>query len=201
MKAGDVTVKAGALSIVNGGAIVSNAVQAFNNVSASTGNAGSVTVNVSGLLTLGGSGSQIATLTEPGTTGDAGSVAVTAQQIKIASGAEIASTTPGTGAGGSVSVMTPGALVLDGAGVANTQIAASATGRNPGPAAGDGRGQCVDHRAGAQIASSTAGPGKGGDVAVTVANGVTLSGAVPTAPAGSPPRLCRDRAAGPAKSS
>ena len=58
-----------------------------------------------------------------------------APQISLMSGAEIASTTAGTGAGGSVLVTTPGMLVLDGAGVVGTQIAASATGRNPGRAA------------------------------------------------------------------
>ena len=62
--------------------------------------------------------------------GNSGTVTVTggtADQA-IASGAQIASTTAGTGAGGSVTVTTPGMLVLDGAGVAGTQIAASATG-------------------------------------------------------------------------
>ena len=37
---------------------------------------------------------------------------------------------------------------------------------------------------GAQIASTTAGPGKGGDIAVTVANGVTLSGSGPNGASG-----------------
>ena len=58
---------------------------------------------------------------------------VTAPQIALMSGAEISSTTAGTGAGGSVDVTTPGTLMLDGAGVANTQIAASATGPQSGP--------------------------------------------------------------------
>ena len=110
---------------------------------------------------MGGSGSQIATLTEPGTTGNAGSVAVTAPRITIASGAEIASTTAGTGAGGSVLATTPGMLVRDGAGVVGTQIAASATGLQSGP----GGSVIVNANAltvegGAQIASSTAWAGQ-----------------------------------------
>ena len=53
---------------------------------------------------------------------------------------------------------------------------------------------------GAQIASSTAGPGKGGDVVVTVANGVTLSGVGPSGASGITARPSRVRAVGPAKS-
>src|SRR6516162_7064235 len=102
---------------------------------------------------------------------------VSAPQITLTSGAEISSTTAGTGARGLVRVMTPGALVLEGQGVAGTQIAASATGPNSGP--GGSVTVTVNTMTvlgGAQIASSTAGPGKGGDVEVTVANGVSLSG-------------------------
>ena len=58
-------------------------------------------------------------------------------------------------------VTTPGMLVLDGAGVANTQIAASATGPR-GSVMVKADAQSIG--GGAQIASSTAGPGKGGDV-------------------------------------
>jgi hypothetical protein len=94
-------------------------------------------------------------------------------------------TTAGTGAGGSVNVTTPGTLVLDGAGVANTQIAASAI----GPQSGSGGAVTIGANAltvegGAQIASSTAGPGKGGDVGVTVVDSVTLSGSGPNGASG-----------------
>jgi filamentous hemagglutinin family protein len=173
--AGDVTVTAGTLSLVNGGAISSSAIRPDNNLPASTGNAGSVTVNVAGLLSLSGQRARIATETEAGTTGNAGLVAVTAPQITITTGAEIASTTAGTGAGGSVSVTTPGALVLDGAGVADTQIAASAIGPQSGPGgAVTVSANSLTVKGGAEIASSTAGPGKGGDVNITVASDIVL---------------------------
>jgi hypothetical protein len=99
---------------------------------------------------------------------------VAAPQISIASGASISSTTAGTGVGGSVTVKTPGALVLNGAADPNTQIAASAAGPQSGP------GGSVMIQAGtltvedAQIASSTAGLGRGGDVNVTVASDILL---------------------------
>jgi hypothetical protein len=109
--------------------------------------------------------------------GNAGSVAVNAPQITITKGAEIASTTAGTGAGGSVSVTTTGMLALDGSGVANTQITASAT----GPQSGSGGSVTVAANSlkidgGAQIASSTTGPGNSGDVEVRIGGDVILSG-------------------------
>jgi hypothetical protein len=74
-------------------------------------------------------------------------------------------------------VTTPGALVLDGVGVANTQIAASAEGLQSGPGGGvTVKANTLTVEGGARIASTTAGPGKGGDISVSVANGVTLSG-------------------------
>jgi filamentous hemagglutinin family protein len=169
--AGDVIVNAGRLSLVNGGAISSSAIRADNNMPASSGNGGSVTVNVAGLLSMTGSGARIATETQPGTTGNAGSVAVSAPQITITSGAEIASTTAGTGAGGTVAVTTPGSLALGG----GAQIAASAIGPNSGPGGSvTVTANTLTVQGSAQIASSTAGPGKGGDVDVVVASGIVL---------------------------
>jgi hypothetical protein len=72
-------------------------------------------------------------------------VTVSAAQITV-TGAEIASTTAGTGAGGPVMVATPGALVLDGMGIAPTQIAASATGSQ----SGIGRNVTVQANSGAE---------------------------------------------------
>jgi filamentous hemagglutinin family protein len=174
--AGNVQVSAGSLIILNGGKISSRSLQAANGGPASTGNAGSVTVDIAGLLSIDGSGSTIATSTGEGTRGNAGSVVVTAGQITLLSGGEIASTTAGVGAGGSVFVTTPGALLLDGAGGAETQIAASATGLQSGPAGSvsvTAGGLTV--AGGAQIASTTSGPGKGGTVQVIARGPLSLS--------------------------
>ena len=100
---------------------------------------------------------------------------VTAPQIAITTGAEISSTAAGTGAGGAVTVMTPGALVLDGAGVGTTQIAASATSLQSGQGGSVTVGaNTLTIEGGAQIASTTAGPGKGGDINVIVASDIVL---------------------------
>jgi len=133
-------------------------------------------VSSQGPLSLSGGGGIFA-LASTMASGGAGSVAVNAPQIAVASGAQIASTTAGTGSGGSVAVTTPGALVLDGMGIAPTQIAASATGLQSGmggPVTVTAGSLTVQN--GAQIASKAGGLGKGGDVGVTIAGEVNLSG-------------------------
>jgi filamentous hemagglutinin family protein len=169
-QAGEVVLTAGGAIALSGGAGVTSS-------TAGTGNGGTVQVNAQGPLSLTDPRTAITASASNEASGSAGSVIATAPQVTISAGAQIASTTEGTGAGGSVTVTTPGALVLDGAGVANTQIAASAI----GPQSGLGGSVTVTANSltvegGAQIASKTAGPGAGGDIAVTLANGVTLSG-------------------------
>jgi filamentous hemagglutinin family protein len=207
--AGDVAVRAGSLSIINGGeisattagsgaggSVIVDAPQItvtsgsqISSTTAGTGKGGSVAVGMTtpGVLMLDGMGTQIAASTTGAQSGAGvgGMVMVKASSLAVQNGAQIASTTAGSGIGGSVSVMTSGALVLDGMGVGGTRIAASAEQGSLG-AAGDvtvGAGN-LTVQGGAQIASSTAGPGKGGNVNVMVANGVALSGAGPAEASG-----------------
>jgi large exoprotein involved in heme utilization and adhesion len=172
-EAGNVTLMAGGAIALSGGAKVSSS-------TAGMGDGGTVKVTAQGPLSLSDAGSGITASAASTAQGSAGSVTVSAPQITLMTGSEISSTTAGTAAGGPVVVTTPGALVLDGQGVAGTQIAASATGTQSGP----GGLVTVDANAltvagGAQIASSTAGPGKGGNVDVTIANAVNLTGTGP----------------------
>src|SRR5207244_10818050 len=130
-------------------------------------------VTARGQLSLSEPGSGIIASASPMASGNAGSVTAAASQIKIGTGAEISSTTAGTGSGGSVTVTTPGSLVLNGGGDANTQIAASAIGPKSGPGGSVSvSAGTLTVQGGAQIASSTAGPGKGGDVNITVASDI-----------------------------
>jgi filamentous hemagglutinin family protein len=175
--AGDLSVYAGSLTLVDGGAIESAAIGARHSRPASTGNAGKITVTVAGLLSIEGPGSEIGTTTDAGTIGNAGSVTVSAGGIMVGTGGGILSTTAGTGAGGSVDVTASAVLLLDGAG---TEIAASATGRRSGP--GGNVTVAADNlivEGGAEIASTTAGTGTGGNVAVSAGSEIVLSGAGP----------------------
>jgi filamentous hemagglutinin family protein len=197
--AGNVTVNAGTLSLVNNGAITSETdstgkagavvINAAGNLSLSggglissaataSGNGGTVQITAQGALTLRDSGSGIISSATSTGSGNAGSVTVTASQITLTSGAEIASTTAGTGVGGAVNVATQGALVLDGMGVSGTQIAASAMGAQSGAGgAVTVQANSLTVQNGAQIAGTAGGIGKGGNVGVTIAGDVSLSGA------------------------
>ena len=172
---GSVMVNAGTLTIKDSAQIAST--------TAGPGDGGTVQVVAQGPLTLTDPATRITATSTAN--GNAGSVLVRAPQITITSGGEISSTTTGLGNGGSVMVTTPGALLLDGMGVGGTRIAASADQGSIGRAgeltvaAGN-----LTIRGGAQIASSTAGPGKGGNVGVTVANDVSLSAAGPAGASG-----------------
>ena len=143
--AGIVTVSAGALSIINSGEI-----------SATTfgpADAGSVTVAVSGPLTIDGSGENlavgrtgIASQTESG--GAAGNVSVSARTLVIANDGVISSRTLGFGNGGSVSVAAGNSAIVSGGSIAT-----------------DSRGT---------------GSGKAGDVSVNVAGRLMIEGASQT---------------------
>jgi filamentous hemagglutinin family protein len=197
--AGRVQIDAGNLSMRDGGAVSTStegsgaggtiAIEVAGDVALSrralitsattaAGNGGTIKLLAEGALTLTDPGTGIAASGSSTAGGNAGSVIVSAPQVAITTGAEIASTMAGTGNGGTVDVTATEALVLDGAGDPNTRIAASAIGTQSGPGgAVTVTADSLTVKGGAQIASTTAGPGKGGDVAVIIANGATLSGA------------------------
>ena len=93
------------------------------------GRGGNVTVMAQGAVTLDGFGialtaprsgsvvpSLIAASSQPGATGDAGSVRVEAQTVTLTNGAQIQSGTAGAGRGGNVTVMARDAVTVDGFG-------------------------------------------------------------------------------------
>jgi large exoprotein involved in heme utilization and adhesion len=125
---GDVAITvAGSMTLSQGGRVTA--------ATAGASNGGTVQVTAQGPLSLTDPGTGIAASAEPGSSGNAGSVIASAPQITLGSGAEIASTTAGTGAGGSVTVTTPGALVLNGNGDPIPRSPRRRRGRNPGQAA------------------------------------------------------------------
>jgi large exoprotein involved in heme utilization and adhesion len=172
--AGNVTVNAGTLSILNNGSISSNTFGA--------GKAGSVSVYVPGQLTIDGTAANSSKLTgiasdvEEIRTGDAGKVTVNAGTLSILSNGKISSNTFGTGNAGNVAVAVSGQLTIDGAGGTPT---ARATGifSQANPTSGGAAG-AVSVWAGAlsirnsrEIASSTFAPGNADSVTVAVSGG------------------------------
>jgi filamentous hemagglutinin family protein len=187
-KGGDVrvAVSAGTLSITNGAEISADTY--------GTGAGGDVHVAVAKGTTLDGGTPTDASgifadsnLATPGG-GNGGNVAVNAETLSITNGAEISTDTFGAGAGGDVHVTVATGTTLDG----GTSTAASgiyAQSELAGPGGGNGGNVTVNAETlsitnAAEIAASTFGAGKGGDVHVTASAGITLDGGTPTAPSG-----------------
>jgi filamentous hemagglutinin family protein len=169
--AGNVVVTAGSASI--------NSVAEIQASTTGPGNAGTVNVAVSGNLTILGPAANnlfftgIGTVANPGATGNAGTVAVTAGSLSIGGfTGEISSSTLGAGNAGDVTVNVAGPVSITGpSGTFPTGIVAFARsdeGRLTG-AAGTVRvtAGSLSIASGGQISSTTAGPGLGGDVVVS----------------------------------
>src|SRR5262249_13657636 len=136
--AGDVAVKVGSLSIVNGGLISSSALGPFNNLSASIGNAGQVMVTA-GTLSIANNGAIRSDTAGPG---KAGSVIVNvADQLTIT----------GTSGGRFAGV------------ASNAQAGSTGNAGNVVVSAGS-----LTILRNGEIASGTFGSGKGGSVSVSV---------------------------------
>jgi len=177
--AGDITIAAGALVIVSDGVISSSTFGA--------GNGGNVVVTAPNLTIV--DGGVITTNTQGA--GNAGQIIVDAGAVNLAGGGTISSDTLGAGAGnaGLVVVDATGAVSLDGAATAiSSKSTTDANGSQSNGNAGTvtvaaGTLSVIN---GGTISSSTGGRGAGGDVALTIADGVTLAGGgVPQISAGS----------------
>ncbi len=121
--AGNVEISAGSVSVLNGGVVTSN--------TAGTGAGGSVLVTAPGALLLDGRGDASTAISADTTgprSGAAGRVTVNAGSVAVQGGAQVASSTAGTGQGGDVAVNT-GALTLSrGGGIFSTTSASGNAG-------------------------------------------------------------------------
>jgi len=121
--AGNVEISAGSVSVLNGGVVTSN--------TAGTGTGGSVLVTAPGALLLDGrgdAGTAISADTTGPRSGAAGRVTINAGSVAVQGGAQVASSTAGTGQGGDVAVNT-GALTLSrGGGIFSTTSASGNAG-------------------------------------------------------------------------
>jgi large exoprotein involved in heme utilization and adhesion len=182
-KAGRVSVRAGSLTILNGGKIESETYGPKRG--------GDVDVTATGPLRIVGpvgpySQTGITAQAQSTSAGDAGSVTVRAGSLEISRGGQIGASTFASGAAGDVTAdVSGGPVVIDGSGATDlgraeyvfTGIGSQAERRSGGNAG------TVTVRAGSlaifnggDISSATYGPGRGGDVRVTAGSDVLLTG-------------------------
>jgi large exoprotein involved in heme utilization and adhesion len=160
--AGTVMVQASHLTMQDGANIASS--------SFSTGAAGIVTVRAG---TLEMDNAKIGAQSNPGSTGDAGTVLVEGEMVTLSGGAQISGSSFGAGRGGTVTVHAE-TLTLDG----DTTAITSQSGQGSTGDAGNVvvEGKTITLTDGAQIRSITFGAGHGGTVTVH-ADALTLDGA------------------------
>jgi filamentous hemagglutinin family protein len=200
--AGNLTVVAAGLSVLNDGAIFSGTIGAFNKLPASTGNGGDIAITVPGALAIDSSGA-ISTSTDTGTRGNAGKITVTAGSLSITNSGEIASSTLGSGNAGNITVtagslsitnsdgissstlgsgnagnisVTAGTVMLsEFGGIDSDSFFSGAAGNISVAVNGTGPGALTILTNGF-IAANPFGKGAGGQISVTVAGGLTIDG-------------------------
>jgi filamentous hemagglutinin family protein len=169
---GNVTVFGDSLQLQNSARISSNTL--------GNGAAGSVTISANSIMLNSGSEISSNSLLGISPGGHAGDVTVSTGSMSILDGGEIAASTFSTGAGGNVNVTVSGDLNLDNGDASNdsTAIAARSNLATPGGGrAGDVtvQAQTLSLLNGANIATSTFGTGKGGNVNIAVSGTMTLN--------------------------
>ncbi|MBW4629987.1 MAG: filamentous hemagglutinin N-terminal domain-containing protein [Brasilonema octagenarum HA4186-MV1] len=185
-KGGNIDIKAATLSLKDGAQLLTSVREAFDTQSAGKGDAGNVSVSVTGPVTISGVkdglSSAIFSRVNTGATGNAGNITISSASFSLSDGAQLAASTRGQGNAGSVSVQVSGAVSLAGS---NTTIFSTVE------AGGVGKGGNIDIKAatfslkdGAQLQTAVreefspqpAGRGDAGNVTVDVTGSVTISG-------------------------
>ena len=187
--AGNVTVNAGSLSIMNNGGIASSTF--------GSGAAGNVTVSVPGQLSIDqtdafgfqlGAILGIGSLGTPGSTGNGGDVTVSAGTLSIVNTGQIGSAAFGAGNGGNVSVSVAGPLTINGSGGSSQFLTGIATSAQPGSSGNSGKltiaAGSMGVSGGAEILGGVLGAelgfpastGNGGQITITVGGQLTIDG-------------------------
>jgi filamentous hemagglutinin family protein len=175
--AGSITFSAGSLQLTGGAGI--------NSMTSSLGKGGNVTVNVAGAAVIDGADSSgeisgvFADSTAQGNSGNAGSIILKAASLQLTGGAEIISSTSGTGNGGGVTIIVAGNAVIDGAASSgDSGVFAGSFATGSGGAAGSVSFTAANLQItnGAGISSGTAGLGNGGNIVINVAGQTMISG-------------------------
>lgn len=178
--AGDVVVKAHTVTLTDGGQI--------RNDTFGPGRGGTVHVQAADAVVVTGwnqdnsFSSAITASSQRAGKGDAGAVLIEAHNVTVAEGAEISTLTVGSGQGGKLTIKATGSVIL--AGTSRDGRFSSIIGANTqgtGQDAGDAgaitvEAQNITLTGGAQITSSTEGPGRGSTIRVSATDSITLDG-------------------------
>lgn len=180
---GSIDATVGSLTITSLGAIQAGAF--------GTGNGGNVQITTSGPAVIDGQGTNGFTgisvqSGEPGPngrpiTGKGGNLSLSAASLRVVAGGVLDAATFGSGRGGDVTLSIAGAAAINGAGTNAQRVTAVVT-QTGSSLASAGAGGNVTISAGsltvknAILTSSTTGPAQGGNIAVDVAGGVSISG-------------------------
>jgi filamentous hemagglutinin family protein len=171
---GNIIVNAGSLNLRDSAQLVS--------LTTGKGNAGNVTINVSGLVDIvgveNGFPSGILSGVGTGVKGNGGDITVNAGSVNLRDGAQLISSTSGKGNAGNVNINVSG--IVDITGVKNEFASGIRSGVGTG-AEGNGGNITVDAgsvnlRDGAQLISSTSGKGNAGNVTLTAKDTVSFTG-------------------------
>ncbi|MBE9031278.1 S-layer family protein [filamentous cyanobacterium LEGE 11480] len=176
---GDIKLNTGLLQASDGGIISASTLRA--------GQAGNVEIkasqiNLSGEIPAVGAQSGIfSQVINRTATGDAGIITINTDSLNVSNGAQVVTATSGRGNSGSLAI-TAKSVNLDGSGVRRASgLFASGAGGNGGPITVTSDQLSITN--GAQINSSTRGPGDGGIITIQATNS-TITGIGPSGPSG-----------------
>ncbi len=150
------------------------------------GKGGNLTVNATGKVELIGTSADVslfttlATSAEAGSTGDAGDLAINAQDLFVRDGAQIIASTSDRGKAGNLTINASGKVELIGISADSSFVSGLSASTNQDSTGDAGKltitTQDLLVRNGAAISTATFGAGKGGNLTVNAANSVELTG-------------------------
>ena len=169
-KGGSIDIQARSLTLTNGAQLIA--------ITEGQGNAGSVTIRASDMVSFDGVGSNglpsaAGSSVEADAVGKGGSIDIQAHSLALTNGARLVASTVGQGDAGSVTIRASDTVSLDGPSAILSRVEADAV----------GKGGSIDIQArsltltnGAQLSASTYGQGDAGSVTVHASDMVSLDG-------------------------
>nr|NMG21159.1 filamentous hemagglutinin [Brasilonema bromeliae SPC951] len=174
-KGGNIDIKAATLSLTDSAQLQTLVREASGNQLAGNGNAGNVTVDVTGSVTIAGVKNEfrsgIRSRVNTGATGNGGNITITSGSFSLTDGAQLTASTFGRGDAGNVSVRTSGSVELVNGDIFST-LGSTGVGKGGNM---DINAASVSLRDGAELSASTFGQGNAGNVSVRANDSVELA--------------------------